>query len=271
MTDKWLLGIVQNCVTGDKDRNLNRAREQIREAAGLGAKVIVLPEMFNCPYDNEVFPHFAEEYPKGKTINMLSEAAAENNIYLFGGSIPEKEHDCIYNTCFIFGPEGNLVGRHRKVHLFDVDIKGKLTFKESDTLSAGNQITLIQTPMGKIGVCICYDIRFPEMGRLLALEGVVLMVVPAAFNMISGPAHWELSIRMRAVDNQFYVAGAAPARDEKASYVAYGHSIAADPWGQVIGAMDEKEGIMIVEIDPAKLVQVRNELPILKHRRTDLY
>lgn len=271
MQDKWVLGIIQNMVSDDKDRNLIRAGDMIREAAAQGAKAVALPEMFNCPYDSKAFPLFAESYPEGETIRMLSEAAAANKIYVFGGSIPEKEDDHIYNTCFVFGPDGSLLARHRKIHLFDVDITGKLRFKESDTLGAGNEITVVNTSLGKIGVGICYDIRFPELARLMTLQGAVLMVVPAAFNMVSGPAHWELSIRMRAVDNQFYVAGIAPARNEAASYVAYGHSMAADPWGQVIGALEEKEGLLTVEIDSQKAEQVRREFPLLKHRRLDIY
>ncbi|WP_418792015.1 carbon-nitrogen hydrolase family protein [Phosphitispora sp. TUW77] len=271
MQDKWILGIIQNRVTEEKARNINKARDMISEAAARGARAVALPEMFNCPYDNKAFPLFAESYPGGETIRMLSEAAAANKIYVFGGSIPEEEGDRIYNTCFVFGPDGTFLARHRKMHLFDVDIKGKLKFKESDALGAGNEITVVNTSLGKIGVGICYDIRFPELARLMSLQGAVLMILPAAFNMVSGPAHWELSVRMRAVDNQFYVAGIAPARDETASYVAYGHSVAADPWGQVIGALDEKEGLLMVEIDPKRIEQVRNEFPLLKHRRQDIY
>ncbi len=271
MQEKWVLGIIQNRVTEDKARNIEKARNMIREAAAGGVKAAALPEMFNCPYDNKVFPVFAESYPGGETIQMLSEAAAANKIYVFGGSVPEKEGDCIYNTCFVFGPDGKLLARHRKLHLFDVDIKGKVKFKESDTLGAGNEVTVVNTSLGKIGVAICYDIRFPELARLMTLQGAVLMIVPAAFNMVSGPAHWELSVRMRAVDNQFYVAGIAPARDEDASYVAYGHSMAADPWGQVVGSLEEKEGLLTVDIDPQEITRVRSEFPLLKHRRQDLY
>lgn len=269
--DNWLLGIIQNKVFKDKAVNIETARKMIAEAADRGAKAVVLPEMFNCPYSSAMFPAFAETCPGGETFNMLSETAAAKGIYLFGGSVPEREGEIIYNTCFIFGPDGGLMARHRKVHLFDVELSGGLTFRESDTLGRGDRITLVNTGLGGIGVAICYDIRFPEVARVLSLKGAVLLVVPAAFNMITGPAHWEITLRMRAIDNQMYVAGAAPARDENASYVAYGHSLVADPWGEVVGSLDEKEGIIITEIDLNRMRQVRDELPLLKHRRTDLY
>jgi predicted amidohydrolase len=159
----------------------------------------------------------------------------------------------------------------KKAHLFDVELKEGLVFRESDVLSRGDGITVVDTGFGRIGVAICYDIRFPEVARIMALQGAKVMVVPAAFNMITGPAHWEVTLRTRALDNQLYVAGAAPARDEQASYVAYGHSMLVDPWGRVVESLDEKEGIIIAEIDQDRLEQVRNELPLLKHRRTDLY
>lgn len=271
MENKWILGIVQNRVETDKARNIQRAREMIENLAGQGAKVIVLPEMFNCPYDNSYFPEFAEQYPSGSTISMLSETAAAKGVYIFGGSIPEKEDGRIYNTCFIFGPDGTLLAKHRKTHLFDVDLKEGISFKESAVLSPGEGLTVVDTEYGKIAVLICYDIRFPEMARAATLKGAVLLLVPAAFNMVSGPAHWEITMRMRAIDNQFFVAAAAPARNTEASYVAYGHSMVVDPWGGILHGLDEKEGTMLAEIDLSRLNQVREEFPLLKHRRTDVY
>jgi len=268
---QWYIGIIQNRVTGEKTVNIDQARKMIAGAADKGARVVVLPEMFNCPYENEAFPVFSESYPGGETIAMLRETAADRKVYIIGGSIPEEEENRIYNTCFIFGPDGNLLARHRKAHLFDVELKEGLVFRESDVLSRGDGITVVDTGFGRIGVAICYDIRFPEVARIMALQGAKVMVVPAAFNMITGPAHWEVTLRTRALDNQLYVAGAAPARDEQASYVAYGHSMLVDPWGRVVESLDEKEGIIIAEIDQDRLEQVRNELPLLKHRRTDLY
>jgi predicted amidohydrolase len=142
---------------------------------------------------------------------------------------------------------------------------------ESDTFTAGKDVTTFPTPWGKMGLIICYDIRFPELSRLLSLEGVNAIFVPAAFNMTTGPAHWEMSFRMRALDNQVFMVGCAPARDMESSYTAWGHSIATDPWGFVIDQMDETEGILTIELDMSRLDTVRQQLPLLKHRRTDFY
>lgn len=243
----------------------------IREAANRGASVVVLPEMFNCPYDSKFFPGYAESFPDGETLQMLSETAADCGVYLFGGSIPEKDGGQIFNSCFVFGPDGKFLARHRKLHLFDVELSEGISFKESDALGQGDSLTLVETPFAKIGVGICYDIRFPEVARALTLRGAELMVLPAAFNMVTGPAHWELSMRMRAIDNQFYMAAAAPARNDSASYVAYGHSMVVDPWGRIIQSLEEKEGVVVAEIENQRLEQVRREFPLLKHRRTDLY
>jgi predicted amidohydrolase len=271
LTEKWLLGIVQNKVQDDKKANIAAARQMIVQAAGKGAAVVALPEMFNCPYNSELFPGYAEQYPDGESIAMLSATAAAQKIYLFGGSIPEKDGNQIFNTCFIFGPDGRLLARHRKIHLFDVELEEGLTFRESATLERGNQITVVDTRFGKIGVVICYDLRFPELARAMALRGVTLLLAPAAFNMITGPAHWELTLRLRAVDNQFYVAGVAPARNEQTEYLAYGHSMLVDPWGKIVKSLDAGEGLFVAEIDIKRLERVRSELPLLKHRRTDLY
>lgn len=271
MSDKWRVGIIQNKVLREKSVNINKAREMIIKVADCEADVVVLPEMFNCPYQGTLFSRFAEQYPDGPTINMLSETAAAKKIYIFGGSVPEREGDQIYNTCFVFGPDGGLLAKYRKAHLFDVTFANGLQFKESAYLGKGNDITVVKTEFGCIGVAICYDIRFPELARSMTLQGASLIVVPAAFNRITGPAHWELLMRMRAVDNQVYVVGAAPARNGRSQYVAYGHSMVVDPWGSIVQTLDEKEGIMVTEIDPKRIAQVRNELPLLKHRRPEMY
>lgn len=264
------IAICQMKVCDNKDKNIYHALEMIDEAANNSADIVILPEMFNCPYENKYFPIFAESYP-GKTTEALKNASIKNSVYIVGGSIPELENGNIYNTSFIFDRNGNLLGKHQKMHLFDIDVENGVSFKESDTLSAGENITIIDTEFGKIGIAICYDIRFPELSRIMALEGAELIILPAAFNMTTGPAHWELSIRMRALDNQVYFVGAAPARNELASYVAFGNSRIADPWGNVIAAADENECILYADIDKSVITKTRNELPLLKHRRTDLY
>lgn len=270
MDTKFKLAVCQVNVVAEKAGNIARAGEMVREAARGGARVVVLPEMFNCPYRTELFPVYAETWPEGETMRMLARVAAETGTVLVGGSIPERDGEQVYNTTFVFGPDGTLLGRHRKMHLFDVDLPG-LRVRESSTLGAGDSYTVIDTGFTRLGVCICFDVRFPELARLMAVEGASVMVVPAAFNMVTGPAHWELTMRMRAVDNQFYVAAASPARDEKAGYVAYGHSMVVDPWGEVLQKAGTGEEIIMADIDPARIEEVRGRLPLLARRRTGLY
>ena len=156
------------------------------------------------------------------------------------------------------------------MHLFDCDIPS-VNFHESDTLSAGNEVTVFDTEFGKIGLMICFDIRFPELARLMTDHGAQMIIVPAAFNMTSGPNWWEIMFRTRAADNQVIMAGCSPARDEKASYVAWGHSIITDPFGKVLKELDEKEGTLYQEIDLAEVDNLRQEYKILKSRRLDIY
>lgn len=264
------IGICQMDICDDKDTNIKNAEKMIRDAAYNGSKIVVLPEMFNCPYENKYFPLFAEIYP-GCTTNVLSNLAKELEIYIVGGSIPEKEDDRIYNTSYIFDIEGKLIGKHRKMHLFDIDVEGGITFKESDTLGYGNEVTVVETKYFKMGIAICYDMRFPELMRLMVLKGADVIVIPAAFNMTTGPAHWETLLRARALDNQVYFVVASPSRNMDASYHAYGHSSVVNPWGKIVNEADEKECILYGEIDVEMIQKIRRELPLLQHRREDLY
>jgi len=214
---------------------------------------------------------YAEDISNGPSAAMLQQAAKSNNVYLIGGSIPEKQGDKLYNTSLSFGPDGTLLGKHRKVHLFDIDVPGKMTFKESDTLSSGNNITVLDTEYCKIGVAICYDIRFPELGQLMQTRGCQFICYPGAFNMTTGPAHWELLQRARALDNQLYVATISPARDVSADYVAWGHSTVVNPWGEVIVKAEAEATIIYADIDLARVATVRDQIPVLKQKRHDLY
>lgn len=264
------IGLCQTMVSADRRENLDGMARAVRAAAAAGCRLVLLPEMWNCPYAYENFPVYAEACG-GAAWQALRDAARENGVYLVGGTIPEREGDALYNTCFVFDPTGAQIARHRKVHLFDIDIPGGQRFMESASFTPGRDYTLFDTPWGRVGVAICFDIRFAELFRILALEGAKLICVPAAFNMTTGPAHWELSFRMRAVDNQCFLAGCSPARDETASYVDYGHSIVCDPWGSVLGQLDEKPGLLTAELDMTRPDEIRAQLPILKNRRTDLY
>ncbi|KAF9986600.1 hypothetical protein BGZ65_006958, partial [Modicella reniformis] len=194
-------------------------------------------------------------------------------VYLIGGSIPERDlaDNKIYNTCTVYNPEGTIIATHRKVHLFDIDVPGRIRFQESETLSAGKQLTHVDTEFGKIGVGICYDIRFPEPAMIAARQGCFVMIYPGAFNMTTGPLHWELLQRARAVDNQMYVAACSPARDLTAGYHAWGHSTIVGPTGDVIQTMDEKQGIIYADLDLSKMTEFRQNIPLVTQRRFDLY
>lgn len=265
------LALIQPLVTADKAANCARARDTIARCALRGADMVVLPEMFCCPSDTALFPLYAE--PAGGEIwRAMSSAAAENRVWLVAGSFPERGEDGgIYNTSFVFAPDGTQRARHRKVHLFDVEIDGGQHFCESETLSAGSSATTFETPFGVFGLCICYDFRFPELARMAVNAGAECIIVPAVFNMSTGPLHWELTWRARAVDNQVFTVGCAPARDEGAEYVSYGNSIVCSPWGEVLGRLGADEGVLFADIDLADVYAVRRQLPLLKHRRADVY
>lgn len=264
------IAMLQMPVGFDKEENIRKAAEAVHWAAGQRADLAILPEMWNCPYSNDYFPDYAED-GMGPSRQALAKMAAENKLWLVGGSIPERENGKIYNTSFVYDPEGREVARHRKVHLFDIDVKGGQRFFESETFTPGEQITILDTPWGRMGLCICFDMRFPELSRVMALEGAQAVLVPAAFNMTTGPAHWETMFRQRAVDNQIFTVGVSPARDEQGVYVAYGNSIAVDPWGTVLARMEGAEDYRIVELDMARVADVRAQLPLMSARRTDLY
>jgi omega-amidase len=265
-----VVAVCQLKVTDNKTHNLNNVQKMIEDAAMRGADIIILPEMFNCPYDSSYFGRFSEAYP-GETAGLLSMLAALHSVYIIGGSIPENDKNSIYNTSYSFDRKGALIGKHRKIHLFDVDVEGGIRFKESEMITAGKNVTVIETEFCKIGIAICYDMRFPELIRKMVLIGAQIVVVPAAFNMTTGPAHWHLLIRTRALDNQIYFIAASPARDEQASYAAYGHSLIADPWGNIISEASERQEIIFSEIDLGFVDKIRRELPLLKHRREEVY
>ena len=258
-------------VADDKKTNIETATSMIMDSANNDADFIVLPEMFNCPYSNDKFIEYGESEGDSDTLKSISKQAHENHVYILAGSIPEYENDCLYNTSYLFDRTGSIIAKHRKMHLFDIDVKGKITFKESDVLTAGNQFTLSKTDFGKIGIGICYDIRFPELARVMTEKGATMLFYPGAFNLTTGPAHWELLFRSRALDNQVFCVGVAPALDKNASYNSYGHSIVVNPWGEVIAQAGEKEEIIFCEIDLNEIKKVREELPLLKNKRKDLY
>ena len=273
--NKIKIALCQMNVVDNKDENIKKATQMIKTSKKEGADLAILPEMFNCPYENEKFIEYGERLDKSKTLEEISKTAKEEDIYVLAGSIPELEEmenkKKLYNTSVFLNNKGEIIGKHRKVHLFDIDVKDKICFKESDTLSPGNDMTIVKTPFANIGIGICYDIRFVELSRIMALNGAEILIFPGAFNLTTGPAHWNILFKSRALDNQVFAIGVAPALDKDASYNSYGHSIAVNPWGEVIEQLDYEEGLKIVEIDLDEIKKVREEIPVLKNRRTDLY
>ena len=263
--------MIQMKVVSDKEQNLKQALSFLQSAKNAGADLAVLPEMFCCPYLATNFPKYAEEDGE-YTYQFLSSAAKSLGIYLICGSVPEKDtFGNVFNTSYVFDRQGDMIGKHRKMHLFDINVAGGQRFFESETLSAGDRVTVFDTEFGKIGLCICYDIRFPELSRLMSLQGARLIIVPGAFNMTTGPAHWETLFKSRALDNQVFTIGVAPARDADFSYVSYGHSIAVSPWGEILLQMDEKEQFALIDLDFNLTDSIREQLPLLNHRRIDVY
>jgi len=271
------IGLCQTLCGPNKSQNLKTAASAIRQAVDGGAQLVVLPECFNSPYGVQYFEKYAEsvpesaEYSEAPTTKMLTEIAKELKIWLVGGSFPEKKGKKIFNTCLVVNPSGQIVVKYRKMHLFDIDIPGQMTFKESDVLSPGNKIETFETPFGRVGLGICYDMRFPQLATCMREKGCDMLLYPGAFNTTTGPKHWELLQRARAVDNQLWVATCSPARVDGASYQAWGHSTIVSPWGEVVSTCDEKPTVIVQEIDMKEKESFRTKVPILKQQRLDMY
>lgn len=269
--DKLRIAQLQMKVTADPAAAFDSVEKGCCRALEEKADLLALPEMFCCPYSTKSFPVFAQE-EGGPRWEHCSRLARSYGIILSAGTMPERGTDGrIYNTAYVFDRTGRQIAKHRKMHLFDIDTKGGQVFHESDTLASGSSVTVFDSEFGRIGLCVCYDFRFPELVRLMALKGARLILVPAAFNMTTGPAHWNITFRSQAIYNQVFAIGTAPARDMNADYHSWGHSIAVDPWGSVIAQMDEKEDFRVSELSLSDTDSVREQLPLLKHRRTDVY
>lgn len=279
------LSLIQLRSSADKLENIQHARDMILRAVSESqSDLVVLPECWNSPYSTASFPVYAEPVPSvgakpdpstTPSTQMLVDVAKERKIWIVGGSYPERDSSSgserLFNTCLVINPDGAIVGKHRKVHLFDIDVPGKIKFKESDSLSAGDSMTVVETPWGNLGVGICYDIRFPELALLMRQRGCKVLIYPGAFNMVTGPAHWELLQRARAVDNQVFVAACSPSRIEGSGYVAWGHSSVVSPWGEVIAKAGADEEIISAELDMDSLESIRMNIPCWSQKRHDLY
>lgn len=269
------LGICQMITVDDKQANIETARQYITEAANRGAEIIVLPEMFNCPYDKEFFKKYSENVSSDEkpTIDFLSNIAKQTQRWIVGGSIPEiDDQGKVYNTSFVFNKDGKIAARHRKVHLFDIDVPGQF-YKESETLSSGNHATVFETEFCKIGLAICYDMRFPELAIMMRDQGAQIMIYPAAFNATTGPMHFELLGKARALDNQCFVVLAAPARDltKKTGYMVWGHSAVISPNGFTLAQAELPEKLLMVDLDLKDVERQRAGFPFDKQRRSDMY
>ncbi|SCU80593.1 LAMI_0B03070g1_1 [Lachancea mirantina] len=277
LKQKLKIALIQVAAGGpDKNANLSRAGSFIARAMKEqpDTQLVVLPECFNSVYATDQFRKNAEVVgPDSQSFQFLSRAAREHKVTLVGGSIPELEPstDRIFNTCLIFDSAGELIGRHRKMHLFDVDIPDGITFRESDTLSGGSSSTTISRSFGSFGVGICYDIRFPELAMISARRDAFAMIYPSAFNTVTGPMHWHLLARSRSVDNEIYTILCSPARVPGGGYQAYGHSLVVDPQGNVIAEAGEGEEIVYAELDPESIAKMRRSVPVTTQRRFDVY
>lgn len=267
----YLAACIQLRCTTDQDANLERAEALIRRAAACGATLIATPE--NTAYLGPQF-HKVElaEDLEGPIATRFSRLAAELGVHLLIGALAERALDApgrCYNTSLLFGPEGERLASYRKMHLFDVDIPGGLTVKESSTIAPGDAIVAADTTLGTVGMTICYDLRFPELYRALRDRGAHLITVPSAFTLMTGKDHWHVLLRARAIETQCWVI--APAQwgrhDEKGKRHSYGHSVIIDPWGTVVAECGDGEGICLAEIDLQRVEQIRRSMPVAQHRK----
>jgi predicted amidohydrolase len=266
--DRFLAAVVQMASGPQRDENLGRAVGWVREAARRGARLVVLPEVFAWRGSRDAEPAHAEPLP-GPSLDAVAAVARETCTWVVAGSILERAPDDgrSFNTSCVLSPAGEIVARYRKLHLFDVDLPGRVSVRESDTRAPGDQVVVAPTTLGTIGLSVCYDVRFPELYRRLVAAGAQLLVVPSAFTFATGAAHWEILCRARAIENQCWVLAANQTGTSPHGYADYGHSLIVDPWGTVVARAGEQEGVTLAEIDPAYQARVRRELPCLEHTR----
>lgn len=266
------VAIVQLNSKDDKQVNLQKSEEFIRQAAENGAELVSLPEYFNFMGADTNKKKNAEQIPNGETTRLLCELAKEYGIYIHVGSMLEKAiGDKSYNTSFIVGPTGQVIEKYRKIHLFDIEIEGQSAYKESDSIQAGETPILAELPFGKAGMSICYDIRFPELYRNYATNGAKILFIPAAFTLYTGMLHWEVLLRARAIENQCYVIAAGQIGTNEPGKACYGNSMIIDPWGTVLARAPEQEGVIMANLDLNTLEKARESIPCLTHRKEEVY
>lgn len=261
---------IQMSSTADKEENKTMAEALIRDAASAGAKLVALPELWSCHGLDKVYKENAEPVP-GPTTDFLSGLARELGVCLLGGSILEDAgSEKMYNTSTFFTPDGELTAVYRKIHLFDVKAPDR-EYLESRTIAPGEEAVIAKVGPTKLGLSVCYDVRFPELYRLLALGGAEVLAVPAAFTLQTGKDHWEVLLRARAIENQAFVVAPAQWGQKADGRWTYGRSMIVDPWGTVISQCPDRDGYALATLDLEALDLLRTEFPALKNRRPEAY
>ena len=265
---RWKAGAVQMTSTDDVDRNVARAVELVAEASREGARFVALPENF-AYLRAEGMPVRYREPLDGELVRRMGVEAKRHRIWLLLGSIPEAvpRSRRIHNTSVLLGPDGRVAAVYRKMHLFDIDVPGKVVLRESRTVVAGPRPVVANTPLGRIGLSICYDLRFPELYRNLTLAGAEVLLVPSAFTAFTGPHHWLPLLRARAIENIAYVVAAAQWGAHAPGRASHGHALIVDPWGSVLAQVPDGEGVAVAELDFDRQDRLRRELPALSHIR----
>lgn len=262
---------IQMSSTPDKHENFETAEHLIRNAVTDGAELVALPELWSCHGLEKVYRENAEPVP-GPTTEFLGGLAQEHGIYVLGGSILEDEPgtEKLHNTSTFFDPSGEMTAVYRKIHLFDVSVSDK-KYLESATISPGDEIVTAKAGAATLGLSVCYDVRFPELYRLLALRGSEILAVPAAFTLQTGKDHWELLLRARAVENQAYVVAPAQWGQKADGRWTYGRSMIVDPWGTVLSQCPDRDGYALATLDLDYLDRFRDAFPSLANRRPETY
>ncbi|MGC2946990.1 carbon-nitrogen hydrolase family protein [Burkholderia ambifaria] len=257
---------LQMVSTPDVARNLAEAGRLIAEAAGDGAQLVLLPEYFCFMGHRDTDKlALAEPYRNGPIQQFLAQAAQRHGIWVIGGTLPLKapEPDRVLNTTLVFDPSGHEAARYDKIHLFNFE-KGDESFDEARTIRAGETVVAFDAPFGRVGLSVCYDLRFPELYRRMG--DCALIVVPSAFTYTTGRAHWEMLLRARAVENQCYVLAAAQGGKHENGRRTWGHSMLIDPWGEIVAVRDEGASVVTGALDPQRIADVRQSLPAWRHR-----
>ena len=257
---------------GNVAGNLHVAEALIADAAGRGASLLVLPEAFAC-YDSEQSAALgaAERFADGPLRCFLAAQARRHRVFLVGGTIPITGADALPRAaCLLYGPDGAELARYDKLHLFDVDLPdAQRCYRESAFYAPGAEVVSALTPCGLLGLAVCYDLRFPEMFRVLFQRGADVLALPSAFTRMTGEAHWHVLLRARAIENQCYLMAPAQGGRHPSGRVTWGHTMIIDPWGEILACRDEGPGLVIADLDPARIAAVRESLPALRHRCLD--